>query len=221
MKLSNHISSLRTLVNSFSDDSKYTDQFLAEQLVLARNIIYEQKVDKFHAISRQSYRTICIPLQEETYHDCNCVPENLGCKVLKSKFKIPNILQARNMPVCKVTTIDGNELGYMQIFQRRRNRFHKAIKITYDLVNRDLTIFGTKDLKVVVIDALFSNPFDLIDVPNCDLNGNILGVCYDVLNDEFPMEDQYAYTVYEIVIGKLFDEMKTKDDNTSNDRTDS
>jgi len=111
MIVASHISAIRTMIKEFTDDTLYTDEFLANTLVSARNAIYnEELIKKGRNMSRFSYLSFCTPLVLDTFQDCKCVPSNLGCKVVKTKFEMPkvlieNILVVVEIPLQGVTVL--------------------------------------------------------------------------------------------------------------------
>lgn len=226
MILSSHLNNLRSLLRLHTDDTKFTDQRLGELLVSARNTIYEQKIDKQHEITRFSYKQICVPLTKSKFHDCSCVPDSVGCMVLKSDQDIPKPLINRNSMQMKAYNVNGDEIAYLKFNKRRRSKYHpvfdKETNLTQDIVNDKLVLFGSLLPKVIILEAIWSNPFELAVLPTCNTDGNIIGTpCYNILTDEFPLEEQYNIPVYQLVMELLGYTRKLPDDNIENAREDS
>jgi len=219
MLLDSHISTLRTTLKEFTDDTVFTNEFLADILVSARNNIYETEfIQKKRKFSRFSYFNFCIKLEEDTFHDCSCVPDNLGCKILKSVIDIPKCLIDKNGNLLlNVYTINGDRIDYKPFQERRLLRSHPVTSkvLSYDIINNKLFIFGSLKLKIVIIEAVWEDPFSLYNVPKCDNTGNILSNnCWNPLEDDFPFERNFDLQLY-ITALKLLG-IKTIEDNSEN-----
>jgi len=87
--------------------------------------------------------------------------------------------------------------------------------MSYDIVNRQLVLFGNLNLKNVIIEAIWENPFELFNIPNCDASGNVLdSPCWNPLTSEFPQEGIYDIPIYNLVLKML--NLKTAEDNSEN-----
>lgn len=219
MKLDSHVSSIRTLLKQFTDDTLYTNEFLANMLVSARNSIYDLEfIKKGRNFSRFSYNSFCIKLVRETFHDCNCVPNNLGCQVLKSEITLPKVLiDTKGNLMLNIYTINGNRIDYKKFQDRKLLKTHPVTNriMSYDILDQRLVIFGNLNLVTVIIEAVWENPFELFGIPNCDNSGNILNsLCWDPLEAEFPQESLYDIPIYSLVLKMLG--VKTEEDNSEN-----
>lgn len=219
MLLEAHISSIRTLLKNFTDDSVYTDEFLANLLVSARNAVYESEfINKKRNFSRFSYKSFCLKLVRETFHDCGCIPQGLGCQVLKSEFELPkSLISKTGNLLMDVYTIQGKRIDFKQFKQRRLLSSHPIASkvITYDIVDGKLVVFGNTSLKVVIVEAVWENPFELYNIPNCSDEGNILNdSCWDPTKSDFPMESQLDLVVWSMVLKLLG--LKTIEDESEN-----
>lgn len=196
-KISQHISNIRSLINSHNRDNKpYTDQFLYEVLVVCRNTILKQKLDRFHAISESNWISFCMAMEPSKSHNCDCVPASLDCLVLKSKWKIPDYLQSRNKSQIKIKTVGGkiihliSETAWMLRKNLSTTEYYGSIINGYLFVwNAPLT------LKVIEISGVWANPIDLQEIPNCNTQGEVEGTCFD-LDKSFPLQTDLASTVY-------------------------
>jgi len=155
MTLDSHISTIRTLIKEFTDDTLYTDEFLANLLVSCRNAVYDiEPIKKMRPLSRFSYTSFCIKLVVDTFHDCGCVPKTLGCKVLKSEITLPKVLlDIKGNMMLNIYTINGDRIDYKKFQDRRLLIGHPVTNriMSYDIVNRQLVLFGNLNLKNVII----------------------------------------------------------------------
>lgn len=223
MILDSHISTIRTMLKEFTDDSLYTNEFLADLLVSTRNSIYEiEYIAKKRNFSRFSYNSFCIKLDRERFQDCDCVPTNLGCQVLKSEIELPKVLlNTKGNLLLNVYTINGNQIDYKPFQERRRLSKHPIANkaLSYDIVDKRLVLFGNLNLKVVIVEAVWENPFQLFDIPSCDTSGNVIGDnCWDPINMEFPMEGGIAMIVYSAIVKTLLN--RTTEDENENGKND-
>lgn len=77
-----------------SDDFSFSDRLIAHFLQVARARLVEQKIDKYHFISEQTYQDWCVDLELSNFHNC-CTGPNLDCKVLRSTIEVPKFLNSR------------------------------------------------------------------------------------------------------------------------------
>ncbi len=111
-KLGQYISDLRGLIEQYSRTSEpYTDQFLYRVLSVSRGKILKQRLDKFVNISNDNWMRICFQLEVVNSYNCNCVPDYLECKVLRTKDKVPQVLAGRNKSKIKVSLLDGTSIN--------------------------------------------------------------------------------------------------------------
>lgn len=201
MILDKHISTIRTLIKEYTDDSLYSDEFLADLLVSTRNAIFEENLKRRKPISRFNYKSFCISLETDNFHDCNCVPSSLGCKVLKSEIIIPKTLLNNKELELNVYSLNGIKIPFKHFSDRKRLSTHPMVSksVTFDIINGKLVLFGNLNLKKIIVEGLWENPFDLYDIIDCETTTS----CWDPLTDEFPMEAQYEVLVYTNMIKLL------------------
>lgn len=206
MKLKQHIGMMRTIYKEFSDDSLYTDEFLANLLNAARSSVYEERLKSRKILSRFNYSSFCVKLYKESFFDCDCLPDSVQCKVLKSEIDIPKVILDNKKDLLKVYLINGTEIPYKHYADRKRYSGNKILsnKLTFDIINNRLVIFGDLLKKIVIVEGLFQNPFDLEEIKNCDIDGNETVNCYNPLEDEYPLETQYEIPCYTLVRSLVF-----------------
>jgi hypothetical protein len=205
--INQHIYTLRTLIKNHSDDSYYTDEFLYSLLKSARSSLLEREAKKFTHFPESSYQTICMPLIVDNYHDCECLDYDSDCKVLKSRYDLPTLIQGRNKNLIKIKTIEGDNIDHIvDSAQFKHNKYSKTKKksILYTIDNNRIILFGTTKLKVIIIQAVFENPEDLANISYCNVIGEESDqTCYSVAEDPFPMKQSLDTTMYEEVLNLL------------------
>lgn len=96
MKLIEHVYALRNILEQgvASSDAAYSLRLLAHFLNVSRSLLIEQKADKYHYISEQSFQSLCVPLEESSFHNC-CNGPTTKCKILRSTTTLPKFLTTR------------------------------------------------------------------------------------------------------------------------------
>ena len=213
-----HIYKLRTLIKQHSDDSIYSDEFLYSLLKDARNTLIERDSKKFSKDSEFHKQTICMPLIIDSYNDCECLPYEVKCKVLKSKFALPKVITGRNKEMMKVLTIDGyNQISFVLSTDLKNFKYSKTKKkgIKYGISNKYLIIFNTLQLKNVLIEGIFEDPLELSKITFCNEEGNE-ETCYDLNESDFPIKGSLVYPMYQICFDMLKIPLQLKEDDTNN-----
>lgn len=108
MTLRHHVYAIANLISQgpVSDDFSFSDRLIAHFLQVARARLLEQKADKYHYISEQSYQSLCLDLELSSFHNCCDTPAN-DCKVLKSTTPVPKFLNSRWGNFLKVMDLSG------------------------------------------------------------------------------------------------------------------
>lgn len=200
MTIGQHISNLRGLIKQFSRTSEpYTDQFLYEVLSICRASVLEQKLKKFYNVDSSNIITFCMALELSKSHNCDCVPAALDCLVLKSKYKIPKVISSRNKSKLWVKTIGGKIINLIDERGWLRRKDVDTTQYYGSIINDYLYIWNApQQLKVVEISGIFSDPTELVDIPNCNpVTGTPTGLCFDILSSEYPLQLEYSLAVYQ------------------------
>lgn len=219
-----HISDLRTLIKSTSDDSQYPDSFLYKKLMDARAYILEQELNKKKKLSEWNMQHVCIKLELAPYVDCSCVP-NLDCKVLRSVQEIPKPLSSKYATILQVRPVSGDIAFYPSSpFKERLNRWSKTRqrKLGWEFVNGHLVIFMKKGLapKVVLLSVVAEDPLAFSSLTACTTDGTDTSQpCYDLATSDFPLEARLNNAVYQVVLSQLGLSLKLPDDQLNNAQT--
>ena len=217
-----HIYAVRGLIKEHSDDSNFTDSFIYQFLISARAEIIRQKANKNHYQSRFNFQTACVPLDCSSYEDCDdCLPD-MGCKLRKSRIKIPVPVSSRSKDLFNVRTFSGQKLTMLspEDFDSSKESIFLKDRPSYWISNQYLIVWQPITLKAVIIDAIFSDPTDLANVYICDEDGSTSDeACYNPLKDEFPMDADIWEEVYTRAFNKLTNSQRVPDDKLNNAET--
>lgn len=162
-----------------SSDSRLTNRFVYSILRTVRERILSQELKKKQIISEWSYQTIpCLPTIVAPTHECPCIPWD-GCEILRSEFKIPQIITDNDRHVIKsVSKITGtgknfldvqfDETTWMHVKYQSGFKFGKT-KSQFFIHNGYLYIVHNKTLELVALVAVFTDPLEAYNAASfCD-----------------------------------------------------
>ena len=208
MKISELISTFRTVIKERTDDSPYTDQELYLIMNSAANRIKTEVLDKKHKLGPKNYVRICVPLEKVDFADCDCIPSELQCKVLRSKFEMPSSLVSRSAWTYRITNIHGQQIGFLNHIKRKYMKDHPMVKKSWDIIDSYLYVFGDLLTKVVLVEFIPEDVTILSTIGQCSpggpgnpTEGTPTGnPCFDIETEDFPLEDQYTLIIYEMAM---------------------
>ena len=193
-----HTSNLRGLLKQYSRSTDFTDQFLFEILSGARADVLKSRLDRYNKVSLENFMTICVELEKTKPHSCDCVPDELDCLVLRTKYKIPTVLSGRNTSKISIRLLNGKQISIMDEnrWMLIKNDPIKSKDLVASWINGYFYFWNLPlSLKVIEITGLFTNPLDLIDIPNC--SGEYpTGTCFQIDTTEFPLQEEFKHFVY-------------------------
>lgn len=207
MTIAEHVAALRALVNQYSEDeAPYSDEFLYHLFKSAANLLVLRKREKSNTLPIWDMRYFCVGTESGTAHDCGCT--GAGCNVLKTVYEIPKPLQGRYRPYLKVSTLDHQEIPYIdpnavssyQYDQMRKNKIH------YSFLNKHIVLWGTdlKRPKAILVGGYFEDISEWAGKQVCDADGNTTSAsCYSIYDDEYPLDVDLVDTAYQLVLEKL------------------
>lgn len=198
-----------------SDDFSYPPKLIYYYLNLFRNAVtYEDRMRKSaNNVDESIIMTLpCVELTKVDVVECPCAPAS-GCKFLKSKFKIPKLLDGLPLSVVTLGSECDNcdptiqEFDYVpwSNFQYKLTSRLSAQKtgLYYTMKNIDseyhLYIYTNskyKDLKAVTLRGIFKNPIEVAEFPICN---EIEKVICNPLDMTFIIEEELQPKVYEQV----------------------
>lgn len=110
-------------------DSRVTSRHIYSALTSARGTLIQQQYDNNQKPGEWVYQVLpCVELIKAQIHECPCVPDE-GCMVLRSKYKIPEVIgSASGSRIKSITSLDGDiridEVKFeTSKFQKKGNRF--------------------------------------------------------------------------------------------------
>ena len=209
-----NISDVRSLIKQVQNDTPYTDQFLYSLLNAAAIKLQYQRYEKHKMANDFNWITFCVPLELANSHDCDCVA--VGCKVLKTPYKIPRPMVAGNHMLFKVETL-GDILISRKNPQTVKDDFLddiKAGKPGWHIRSEKLLIWNNLKYKAVQVTGIWEDITEWVGKSLCDLDGNPLPPCEDVLDTSFTLEKHLHYDMYRIVLGLLRLPLSLMDDHT-------
>jgi len=197
-QIGTHISTLRMLINKYSRTQEgYTDENLYNLFSACRAVILKRQFEKLSFISDFNWYSFCMSLEINKHHNCDCVPDELNCNILKSKYKIPSVIDGMNVSKIKIFTIGGKQINIITEDGWRRKQLKEPTDYYGSIINGYLIIWNAPlKLKVVTISGVWSDVLSLESIPGCDSDGTVTPNCYDPLTTEYPLQEELAVPVY-------------------------
>jgi hypothetical protein len=212
-----HIDYVRRKLKETSDDTYFQDEEIYKALVDARALVIERKLEKGKQYPEYMYQTICMLLCLDRYSDCNCVPAEYDCMVLKTKNEIPDAFFNGYTTLVRITTLSGEEISETTEQQARLRKYRKTRNnsLYYVLANKRGTIFNSPQnkLKAIKLRGLFIDPVGAGMAAGCP---DELGECVSVTGTGFGTKASDNIDIYDMAIKSLLI-MKQLPDDLSND----
>lgn len=211
-----HIADLRGLIKEYSRTEFYTDQFLYRILSISRGKIIKQRLDKFVNISSDNWMRICIQLESVKSHNCTCVPDYLNCKVLRTKYKIPQVFSGRNKSRIELFLLDGTpiNLATEKEWLRIKQNDFKARSYYASQVNGYIYFWNLPlNIKVAEINGLWADITDLSKI-QCN-DGYSENPCFDIFTSDFPLDEELTGVVLEESLRLLSASLQIIEDHTN------
>lgn len=208
MNIAKGISILRNIINQYSDDTSYTDEFLYELLAGARATLISREYNKFEKKSSFDISTFYMPMVVATSIDCECV--RYGCKVLKSKFDIPRAILKRNKEAIQVYTLGGREIIPMTQLEYNSALLSpiKQNELGWEIKNKKLLLWNgnpiTGSPKIIEIRMIPENIIELANIPKFDANCQLTGeTCFDPYILDLPMKQELELAAFQMCLELL------------------
>jgi hypothetical protein len=203
-------------------DNYFSDQFIYDSLLDERNLLMYRELNKKRFRSKWIWNTICMPLVKSKDIPCDCVPAELGCIVLKSKYKLPTPLSSLSSNMIKVLSLDGyQEYSFKDVRIGQFNKYTRLgkAKAYFTIYNNYLYIVGESnlDLPAVLVELIPRDPTELDKITLCDVDGEHNDTCFNPLINSFNVENYLVGTMIDLVIEKITGSLKLPN-NTSNDQ---
>lgn len=223
MKISEITAGLRALINKYSEvDTPYVDSFLYHIFSTAAIRLIKQKEERNHKLSDWTLKYYPLALEATSLHEFGCYP---SCDVLKTVYSVPKPITVRNRDIIKVYTFDYKQIPYVNpaYFSTLQYDEIKKNKLHYSIVDGYIVIWnGNVDQvipKAILVSGRFEDPTKWADIPSCDANGNSTeGNCYNIYEDDFPMEGDLIEATYKICLQMLGITLQIPDDRVNEQR---
>lgn len=219
------IDKTRERIRQISDDSVFPDQLLYSELLDARNVLVWRNLNKKRHKPKFLYKSFCMPLSKSKDIPCNCVPANVGCTVLKSKFKMPRYMTSESADELFILSSNGDT--EFSLKEPRVGKFNKytrtgRIKPYAAIFNEYLYIIGypSNKLRGTLVEMIPEDPASLDSINLCEgkcYEENLTSqTCYDITQDTFNIEGHLHGAMIDMVVEKLVGTtMKLPEDRTN------
>lgn len=209
-----------------SDDTRLSEMHIYNKLITTRNKLIYQKLNKRQKINQWSYQDLpCIELIKAPVHECACLP-NIGCSVLRSKYKIPKIISNIDRHLIQsVSSLDGSVIFSESTFETQKyakgNKFTSAVS-DYYIRNGYLYITLDKSLEVITLTAIFENPEEAENFPSYCQDGFCPDCqCMSMQEKDFYIDSELIDTMIEITVQELVEVFSQMREDITNDTRDS
>lgn len=143
----------------------------------------------------------CVQLEETTPYDCECIPP-LGCKVYRSKYKIPKpLFNLGRLQFGPVKTIDGLKeysiLTSQEVTYSSKSKYAHSIEAAF-IKNEYLYVVKNPDgVEVVSITLIPEDPFAVAEFKNMCADCNPVTECVSILDTKFNIDPEIVDKVIE------------------------
>jgi hypothetical protein len=217
MKVIEHIYAIKNLLNhgAVSDDYSYSNKLILHFLEITRAKLIEEKANKYHYISEQSFQSLCMDLEKGSFHNCCTGPEDL-C-LLKTRVQLPKTVTTRFGQFIKVMTLDGRVIPQDTITSYELSKYSITSKapVIWFIHDNRIYIKGNINLVKVLVNGIFATPTEPTE--NCD--ASVDGICLDYLQQEFPIDSDLIDPMYKLTLNYLVLSQNKDDKNDTKDNT--
>ncbi len=216
-----HISNVRGLIKHYGrTDENYTDQFLYNLLNGEKNAVLEDTLMKQNHASEWYWKQYCIRLIKTKAHNCDCVPTYLDkCLVVRSEYKLPQPIAARNKSYVSFITIGGEQINLYSQEEWLRIVDLDEIKtkqLAGTIINGYLYIWNNTQLKAILVRGLWQDVTDWQSIPSCTEDGeDTTNACFNPLTQDFDLDSDKQNFVYTQILRILNIPMSIQQDLTN------
>ncbi len=173
MKIKQAISLVKSENQAFSDDTNLTDRFIWNKILTKSKLFIKQKNDSFKVTNNNFFYTTIDCLEMELVDSISCCQEIPNCKILKSKHKLPKIVESNSSSVIRgIYTLDGGkriDLVTINDVIRLSNSRYKPNDLKAFIKNEYLFIPFKEYPKAITIEAYFEDPMEVLNLNSCNL----------------------------------------------------
>lgn len=210
-----------------SDDSRLMSRHIYNKMLSTRGLLIFNKINKKQFISKWNYTMLpCVELIEVSGSDCPCIPAP-GCKVLRSKYKLPKPVNSINGYIIDaVMSIDGSTIFHEVSYKRqnwRKGDKYTSAKPDYFIKDDYLYITSTRKLKAVTVIGLFADPIEAENYPSyCDdvKTENTVTCSTNPRELEFPIDEEMIDALIELTVQEISSGFTLGNEDVRNDSRD-
>lgn len=205
-----------------SDSSRLTNRHIYNKFLTIRTKLLSEKAKKKQKISDWNYQAIpCIELIEVEEHECPCIPIK-GCKVKRSKYKIPKVMSDYNNNLIDYVMVINNQDRFdptnrVEMLYVDGNKY-TAGKKRYILENGYIYTYGKNLPSLIKMRALFEDPLEALSFSSyCDEEKPCP---FDIFEMEFPMDADQIDVMIELSVQEIIGIFSQGVEDLTNDNTD-
>ena len=204
-----------------SDDTRLSSRHIYHIGKTLRTKLFRQQINAKQKVSQWNYQSLnCIKMVEVQEAQCPCV-KPVGCKIYRSKYKIPSLITSKNKHAIQSLTSIENSLEFNETTLLAK-KYSKGRKYTSSkpefFIDEDYIYLTTKKApKIVSLIALFEDPIEAQDfIQLCEGENPD---CRSYLDYDFPISGQDLDVLVQLTFKELNIFLQIKED-TKNDSQD-
>lgn len=227
MKTNELIYAIREKLKSYTDDTKYTDDWILYLIRLKRAVLLRREYNQLQrTIDAEVLQTICVPLTSVDESECpDCyslsTPE---CFITRTQSKIPSSIELHNRStIIKVAPVGRFDKPFSIVSKAGfiyagESKYEK--NIVFATLDTDGYIYLKsrnpfyRSLEAVTVTLLMDNPED---AHAFQCNGV---ACYDNTNDEYPLKAWMADIIIMEIVNELANLKQIPTDSLNNAKDD-
>jgi len=220
------IYAIREGLRDYTDDTRYSDDYLVFQFNLKRNVLLRREYNQLQrSIDSELTSTICLDIELVDASECpECYPHE-GCEVVRTVQSLPRLLELHSRPtITRVAPVGIYNKPFSLVSRSKalyvgESNYEK--NIIYAFLNNDDKIYlkstnkFVRTLDKIAVTILPENPLDLIEY-KClgDVN------CFDPTTEKYPIKAWMADVVISMIIQELANIKQIPEDRTNNAKAD-
>ncbi len=197
MNISEIVSTIRTRIKEFTDDSLFEDSYLFSEFLSQRATALVQRIKKHHFVSNINYTTFCMDTIPDLSHMCGC--KTMGCTIQRTEHKLPKYLSGRNKSTIELYTLDYNRIDIIEERDTKIIDLHplKVDRAQASLIN-DYAVLWNVEYPSILVKMIAVDPIEVMQKQSCD---NLDGMpCFDILTSDIDADREIIeYAIDEIV----------------------
>ena len=205
------ISRIKALYNkgAASDDSRLSNRHIYSKLRSVRSLLIKREQENKKKTSPWSVQVIgCLQLEIADPASCDCVVVK-GCKLLKSKCKIPRAIQTKiGSGIGNVSALDGSVIFSPTTWAKKKYKSgNKYTSTQADYFIRDEYLYITHNtlLQRVSISGVFEDPYEVSKFNNngvCACQGD-KDSCGNPMDSSLALDEHLVEPLMELCVKEL------------------